>query len=982
MSRRVTALTDRLIRLEWHPEGRFDDRPSFIASEPRRPGLAMTVAEVDGWRTHRIGAVEVRLRGDGPFTADTCEARFPVSGRGGSWRPGQEPVGALGGTTRTLDGTAGDPPVQPGLLSLDGWAVVDDSRSVRLDPDGWVAPAADAGQDLYLFLHGHDFAAALQDFTGIAGRAPLPPRAVLGLWWSRYWRYSAADLQGIIGEFRAHGFPLDVLVMDMDWHQAKHWTGYTWNRDLFPDPAGFLGWCHGEGLLTTLNLHPHGGVMAFEAGYREFAAALGHPADGSAVPFRCSDRRFMDAYFRRLHHPREAEGVDFWWMDWQQGTRTEMPGLDALPWLNHLHHHDRARDGRRGVMLSRWGGLGGHRHPIQFSGDTHTTWETLASQVDFTAGSVASLAGWWSHDIGGHLQAPSPELFTRWFQWGCWSPALRLHSGNKPDQERRPWAYGEAVREACRAGVAMRCRYLPEWVAAAHRFHATGIAPLRPLWFDAPGDAQAQAARGQALLGDHLLIAPIVAAMQDGVAERQVVLPAAAGWWDLQTGERHAPGVATVRGGLDRIPVFARAGAVLGIAPYDRRGIAALDPARLDAELWPGDGAGEIVEDAGEGDGWTRGEVARTAIRQAWTGDDAVVTVEPTRGGFPGLPAVRPLTLIVRGCGRPRSVEGAAWAWTAAGLELRLRTGATAQTIRIAGAAVAPVRPVALGAAPATVVAARHDRRQARQRLLDLILTPPAGGGRAVVAWTRDQGSVERIEQDLGLLTGPTVAPCPLAWDAARGACRWQAEVAWTWPGGSRCDRAASAWDLYCGLGEWLVSVTGQALPDPSLLTPAAPPAGGDAWQVQSYSALRHESLLDGPRLWCDSDLGRRIGNGEAEGRWNPDGTPIVVDPAALVPVHLAALTDLVVERPLRLALMVQGLCAGVRIAVDGVAQPIGADRRTAPIDLAPGRRRVAVAMDGVDVPRAVRYLRALTVIAFAEDGRPLTGLGSVAPGI
>ena len=980
MPRHVTALSDRLIRLEWHPEGRFDDRRSFVAYEPRQPGLAMSVLDEDGWTVHRTGAVEIRLRGDGPLTADSCAARFPVAGATGAWRPGMAPIGALGGTTRTLDGTAGDPPVTPGILSADGWAVVDDSRTVRLGADGWAEPGGEQGQDLYLFLHGHDFAGALADVIALSGRPPLPPRAVLGVWWSRYWKYSDADLQGIVGEFRQHGFPLDVLVMDMDWHLAKDWTGYTWNPALFPDPAGFLAWCHDQGLKTTLNLHPAGGVMAFDEQYQAFAAALGRPADGSPVPFRSSDRAYMREYFRQLHHPREAEGVDFWWMDWQQGTVTELPGLDALPWLNHLHHLDHARGDRRGVMLSRWGGLGGHRYPIQFSGDTHTKWETLASQVDFTAGSCASLAGWWSHDIGGHLQACPPELFARWVQWGAWSPALRLHSSNSPDMERRPWAYGPAVREACRTAVAQRSRYLPEWIKAAHRFHATGIAPLTPMWFTAPADPAAQAARSQAMLGEDLLIAPIVAPMADGVASRLVWLPAGA-WWDVQTGERHAGGMVTVTGGLDRVPVFARAGAVLGIAPYDRTALTALDPLRLDIELWPGDGEGEIVEDAGEGDGWARGEVARTAVHQRWTADRLEIAIAPTIGRFPGLPAMRPVSVVVRGCGRPAAVDGAAWEWADGALILHLPSAALdqARTVTVTGIAAAPAPSAAGATIPRAVFSPRYDRRLAQVRYADAILIPPAAGARAVITWHAEQETVREQRCDLGELRAATVIPCPFAWRTDRGSARWWAEVAWTWDGGSRTDRGACAWDLFCGIGEWAVSVVDGPLPDPIALDPAVPVAGGTPWQDHSYRRIRHEALLDGPHLWCDSDLAARLG-ADASNAYAPDGKPLPVDPATLRRTHLAAVSDLVVDHAVRAAFRISGFAEGWRSALDGVPLQLDEKQRSAVLDLAPGRHRLAVVLDTVDVPKAKRYMRMLSAIAFAEDGRPLTGLGDAVP--
>ncbi|MCC5845619.1 MAG: DUF5110 domain-containing protein [Verrucomicrobia bacterium] len=931
---RLTAYSDSLIRFQFHPKGHFDDRPSFIARH-RDHGRVLTPG-ADG--IYRTDSVEIRVKGRGPFTTENTEVHFDM----GVWRPGMAPFGSLGGTTRTLDGTAGDPPTTPGILSRDGWALVDDSGTVRF-PDSSldtrhsslpntrhssfvIQPGVPDGQDFYLFLHGHDFQAALADFIKLSGRPPLPPRAVLGMWWSRYWRYRDQDLKNIVAEFRAHDFPLDVLVLDMDWHLAKDWSGYTWNKDLFPDPPAFLDWCHSEGLKTTLNLHPSNGVQAFDEDYTDFAKALGHPADGTRVNFRCSDPAYVEQYFRRLHHPREDEGVDFWWMDWQQGDVCEMPGLDPLAWLNHLHHVDHDRSDRRGVMLSRWGGLGGHRYPIQFSGDTHTKWETLASQVDFTANSAASLAGWWSHDIGGHMQPTPPELFTRWVQWGAWSPALRLHSSNNPNHERRPWAYGPEVETACRVAVEMRLRYFPVWIAVGHRFTETGIAPLTPMWFAHPADPAAHAAQHQAMLGGDLLIAPIVAPMTDGHAERLIYLPPGA-WYDIQTGTKHEGGTfIVVEGDLNRVPVFAREGAVLPIDPRPRGAIADLDPSEVHFECWPGSGEGTAIEDAGEGDGWRRGEIARTRLQQVRTGDEVTLTLHGTEGRFPGLPARRTTHIHLKNCGKPERVEGPeGMTTTHSGTDLHLvlppQLVSEGAEIRLC-APVASSRhtPVAI-TEPRTELSPRYDLRKARVSLADLVLLPPADGAEAVVSWTAQQVHTDRITQSTGLISKPAVMPCPFAWNEEAGAIRWEAEVNWTWGPHERTDKSACAWDLFTGLGEWDIALL--KTPDAAAVTdldPDAPVAEASEWFPQRYRDLREESLLDGPRLWCDSKLAYRLGR--SIGMFAPDGK-LQADALKEELIHVAAVTEVETAEPLRVKFMAKALTETLSLAIDGQEIPV-----------------------------------------------------------
>ncbi|MBN1669312.1 MAG: hypothetical protein JW862_19630, partial [Anaerolineales bacterium] len=404
---RFTLLSARLLRLEWSKNGQFEDRSSYAFPSRQAPAPQYQVEELDGWLQIDSGALQLRYRlGSGRFEADNLEIRLAVAGETVTWRPGTPNPGNLRGTRRTLDLCAGDSALGEGLVSRDGWAVHDDSPLALFDPQtGWPVPRPGHQlQDWYFFGYGHDYPAALQEYTRFGGAVPLIPRYVLGAWWSRYWEYSDQDLKDLVQAFRAHELPLDVLVIDMDWHTKEAWTGYTWNRELFPDPQEFLDWVHAQGLRATLNLHPAQGVQPFEAVYERFARAMGvDPESQQAVPVRLSDARFVKHYFELLHHPMETQGVDFWWLDWQQGDKSELQGLDPLPWLNHLHFLDSTRRGRRPMLYSRWGGLGNQRYHIGFSGDTFVVWEALQFQPYMTATAANLAYGWWSHDIGGHM---------------------------------------------------------------------------------------------------------------------------------------------------------------------------------------------------------------------------------------------------------------------------------------------------------------------------------------------------------------------------------------------------------------------------------------------------------------------------------------------------------------------------------------------------------------------------------------------------
>ena len=150
-------------------------------------------------------------------------------------------------------------------MSWFGSAVLDDSKSLLMTEDGWVTPRKKGVQDLYFFGYGWNFRLALKDFYHLCGKTPMLPRFALGNWWSRYWRYSEASYMKLMEDFDKENVPFSVAVIDMDWHRVDDvdpkygsgWTGYSWNKKLFPDPERFLGKLHARGMKTTPVSYTH-----------------------------------------------------------------------------------------------------------------------------------------------------------------------------------------------------------------------------------------------------------------------------------------------------------------------------------------------------------------------------------------------------------------------------------------------------------------------------------------------------------------------------------------------------------------------------------------------------------------------------------------------------------------------------------------------------------------------------------------------------
>ncbi|MBE0698880.1 MAG: DUF5110 domain-containing protein, partial [Anaerolineaceae bacterium] len=474
-------------------------------------------------------------------------------------------------------------------------------------------------------------------------------------------------IYNLMSDFENHQVPLSVCIIDMDWHitktgnQSSGWTGYTWNQDLFPNPTALLGKLHEKGLKVALNLHPADGIHSHEESYPDMCAAVGiDPARGEPVEFDITNPQFVNAYFNILHHPQEERGIDFWWMDWQQGVKTRLSGLDPLWWLNHLHFLDLGRDGkRRSFIFSRWGGLGNHRYPIGFSGDSVITWDSLAFQPFFTATSSNVNYGWWSHDIGGHMGGvEDAELYARWVQLGVFLPILRLHSTKNAYLERRPWGFDAETFEVARTAMQLRHALIPYLYSMAWRYHQESIPPLLPMYYEHQEEEDAYACPNQYMFGSQLVAAPFIQPKDaDTRLSRSIVWLPKGDWFNYFNAEYYAgDGWHALYGTLRDTPVFARAGAIVPEGPMVGWG-GVEKPERLIVNIFPGaDGKFDLYEDEGNTNFYLDGAYAITPMRQVWSEKETTITIGPAEGSLNLLPADREVEVCLRGFRSPATI--------------------------------------------------------------------------------------------------------------------------------------------------------------------------------------------------------------------------------------------------------------------------------------------------------------------------------------
>ena len=673
---RFTVLTPQLVRMEWSEDGVFEDRASLTFINRELPVPEFKVKKTSRQLTIRTNDLVLTYKVEkGPFNKDNLKVEFFTAGEKTLWYPGADPKGNLMGTTRTLDMTDGRKfygrdTLETGILSRAGWALVDDSSSYLFDETGWVAPRrAKAQLDWYLFAYGHEYKKALGDYSKVAGAAPMPPRYVFGYWWSRYWQYSDSELRDIVRRLRSIDIPVDVLIIDMDWHetwgldkkpeidefgQAVGWTGYTWQKELFPNPVNMFTWAHKAGLKTALNLHPASGIQPYEGPYERFCEEYGWEEKGKPVPFHIDEKKWAEAYYKAVLKPIEEQGNDFWWLDWQQWRRSKFnKGLSNTFWLNHVFFNY-AKDNypeKRPFLYHRWGGLGSHRYPLGFSGDTYITWESLEYQPEFTATSANVNYGYWGHDLGGHMfykhkGHTNPERYTRWLQYGVFTPLYKIHPTKHPNIERYPWLFPDHLFQMVDA-FHLRYALVPYIYNASRKNYDTGVAMCYPLYYDHPEADEAYRYTREFMFGDDILATCIATPCDTitGLAQIDMWFPSGNDWFDMSTGVMHKGGTeALINYTIDENPWYVKAGSLIPMNPAHVRSLQNPCDTLVLTAVPGADGELVYYEDDGISQKYAT-EYALTKVSQRRTEDSVTLIVEPRTGRYDGMKDTRSLEL-------------------------------------------------------------------------------------------------------------------------------------------------------------------------------------------------------------------------------------------------------------------------------------------------------------------------------------------------
>lgn len=712
---RFTVLTPHLIRMEYAAGagGVFVDEATLAFVHRRLPAPKFKTWVEAGLLHIVTSAVHLKYTVGQKFTTTTLSATSSsTSATTGKplfepWQYGEAQEQNLLGTIRGLDGLTNVPlncteiarrrirgndgenlHCAWGVVSRAGWATVDDATNYLVDgPTNFWTRQNPNVADTYLFAYGHAYEAALADFVKVAGRVAMVPRYMSGIMYTRWYDYTHDDFNDVVDDYAERSLPLDMMVMDMNWHTKHAWTGYSPDMSLMPFPDDTMSMLHARGLHTGANLHDDGGIGTWEDSLYDMQQALGlSQSSKTSVPFSMVNQSYTHALEDVTIKGLERTGIDVWWIDWQQGgTQGGCAGLKQNPTfktgqMRGTDYFRRAVD-KRAVVLARWGGLGSHRYQMGFSGDVNgLTWQNLAYQPYFsmTASNVAY--GFWSHDLVG--PATNHELHTRWLQWGAYSGAFRTHDRGgsagachksfptSPNEcwIVRPYNVPLLYYRANRAAMTERAALLPYIYTAVREAYESGGALVRPMYYDWPEEPRAYAADHtgawpQYMFRRDMLVAPVVVPTGPSfTAGTSIWLPPSTLWIERATGCVIDSSALSYQGiahvfrkdwAVQDVPVFIRAGAVIPTQPIvlgDTLGVAQRAYAALTFSLYPGGDSGEasVYEDDGHTMAYLRTDgtgYATTRCSYVRAGMSATTVKIATTGMFETLPKQRPYTL-------------------------------------------------------------------------------------------------------------------------------------------------------------------------------------------------------------------------------------------------------------------------------------------------------------------------------------------------
>jgi alpha-glucosidase len=546
---------------------------------------------------------------------------------------------------------------------------------------------AEGGEMNYYFFYGPDPKKVIARYTELTGRTSMPPRWVMGYVQGSALYHPESKYRFVASNFRERRIPCDAIFFDTV-HMDRN-LSFTWDKAGYPNPAKLIADLRAQGFRTFEIVDPGLKVDETYDAYKTGAAGdhFVRRKDGrmysaviwpgiSAFPDFTSEK--ARDWWGTLMAQDVRDGVGGFLTDMNEPTVnavTNEQGWSPKPFdpdvifddhglrtplaKNHNVYgmlmsaatHDgylKVKPNERPFIITRATYAGGQRYAAQWTGDNMATWENLRTSLRLVMSMGISGLPMVGSDTGGFVGYPSAELYTRWLEAGVFHPFFWTHTID-PDRPLDPWAFGIEYEAINRRIIELRYRLVPYLTNAFYQSTQTGLPIMRPLMLEFPYDTAVMdptpaGDNHEFMFGDDLLVAPVVF---EGQRRRKVYLPRGT-WTDFWTEQRTAgPATITVDAPLDRVPIFARAGALIPMQQVvQHTGEAPINPLTL--EIYPsGNSNFEYYEDDGETFDYLRGVFLKQKISVRASEAEVRIQIAAREGTY--SPPARSMVLKIHG---------------------------------------------------------------------------------------------------------------------------------------------------------------------------------------------------------------------------------------------------------------------------------------------------------------------------------------------
>ncbi len=657
---RITVLSDVLLRFEYSETGKFNDYPTIFAINrnfAKKP--VFTVKQDEKYINITNDYFILEYSKEKPYIASKLvpdsNLRITLKGTDKIWYFGNPEVKNLKGTTYSFDNKT-NISLSKGLYNLDGFASIDDTMSPVFISDGTIKKNPSDALDVYVFIYKNDFQKALDSYFELTGKPSFIPRYALGVCWNKNEDYTEEELKDIISNFNKINIPLSSILLGSKWNlnkEGKTLSNYKFDNEKYKNLEQTINDIHQKNVFLGLTINPQSGITPYDSGYQSLKTKLNIIKDG-VIPINVYNTAILETF---LNETLANLNIDFIKIDeiTEDKTKTFM--------LMHYIYKSLSKTAeRRGLILSRNPGIASHRYPALYSGNTKVSWKTLKYLPYFNITSSNLGLSYYSHDIGGYEGGvEDSELYTRYVQFGTYSPIFRFSSKEGRYYKREPWKWDIFTESIVKDYIRIRHRLIPYIYSEMYKYSKDGINLIKPLYLDYEKILDEPLYKNEYHFGKELFVCPITEP-KDKVMNRVVhrmYLPEGT-WYDFKTGKKFPGGKRYVTFYKDEdYPVYAKSGAIVPMAILDENNLNSVKPPeKMEIQVFPGVSNNyDLYEDDGVTNLYKEGYYIVTNIDYNYRKNNYTLILRPTQGKIGIIPDKRDYKIKFRNTKRPEYVK-------------------------------------------------------------------------------------------------------------------------------------------------------------------------------------------------------------------------------------------------------------------------------------------------------------------------------------